>query len=67
MLKMHLFLRSALSTADILLVVDMLSLGRQVIQEMVGGLPGIDEAMSFSQMIKSVDTQLISLFFSSLK
>ncbi|VDP17353.1 unnamed protein product [Onchocerca flexuosa] len=31
---------------------DMMSLGRQVLQEMMGGLPGIDEAMSFSQMMK---------------
>ncbi|VDM31017.1 unnamed protein product [Toxocara canis] len=30
----------------------MLGMGRQVLQELAGGLPGIDEAMSFSQMIK---------------
>ncbi|CAG9537203.1 unnamed protein product [Cercopithifilaria johnstoni] len=35
---------------------DMMSLGRQVLQEMVGGLPGIDEAMSFSQMMKLIQS-----------
>ncbi|VDK69173.1 unnamed protein product [Litomosoides sigmodontis] len=35
---------------------DMISLGRQVLQEMVGGLPGIDEAMSFSQMMKLIQS-----------
>ncbi|VDM19576.1 unnamed protein product [Wuchereria bancrofti] len=35
---------------------DIMSLGRQVLQEMVGGLPGIDEAMSFSQMMKLIQS-----------
>ncbi|OZC12003.1 arsenite-activated ATPase [Onchocerca flexuosa] len=35
---------------------DMMSLGRQVLQEMMGGLPGIDEAMSFSQMMKLIQS-----------
>ncbi|VDN24529.1 unnamed protein product [Gongylonema pulchrum] len=37
-------------------VSDVLSLGRQVLQDMVGGLPGIDEAMSFSEMIKLIQS-----------
>ncbi|VDM96072.1 unnamed protein product [Thelazia callipaeda] len=35
---------------------DMMNLGRQVLQEMIGGLPGIDEAMSFSQMMKLIQS-----------
>ncbi|KHN75800.1 ATPase ASNA1 -like protein [Toxocara canis] len=35
---------------------DMLGMGRQVLQELAGGLPGIDEAMSFSQMIKLIQS-----------
>uniref|UniRef100_A0A914RR98 Anion-transporting ATPase-like domain-containing protein n=1 Tax=Parascaris equorum TaxID=6256 RepID=A0A914RR98_PAREQ len=37
-------------------VLDMLGMGRQVLQELAGGLPGIDEAMSFSQMIKLIQS-----------
>jgi len=35
---------------------DAMAMGRQLLQEMIGGLPGIDEAMSFSQMIKLVQS-----------
>lgn len=37
-------------------------LGKQLVQEIVGGLPGIDEAVSFSQIFKWAFTGFISLF-----
>uniref|UniRef100_A0A0M3IER3 ATPase ASNA1 homolog n=1 Tax=Ascaris lumbricoides TaxID=6252 RepID=A0A0M3IER3_ASCLU len=37
-------------------IFDMFGMGRQVLQELAGGLPGIDEAMSFSQMIKLIQS-----------
>ena len=37
-----------------LFCVDIFSAGKKLLAEFAGGLPGIDEATSFSQMIKSV-------------
>lgn len=37
---------------SIKIYLDLLSMGRNFIGEFAGGLPGIDEATSFSQMIK---------------
>lgn len=34
-------------------------MGKNLISEMAGGLPGIDEATSFSQMIKYIFVNLI--------
>lgn len=34
----------------------MMSIGKQILQDMVGGLPGIDEAMSFSQIFKLIES-----------
>ncbi|VDK53654.1 unnamed protein product [Anisakis simplex] len=33
---------------------DMLGVGRQLLQDLVGGLPGIDESMAFAEMIKLI-------------
>ncbi|KAK0426763.1 hypothetical protein QR680_009885 [Steinernema hermaphroditum] len=35
---------------------DMMKMGKNIINEIAGGLPGIDEAMSFSQMMKLIDS-----------
>ena len=35
---------------------DMISMGKNLLSEMAGGLPGVDEATSFSQMIKLIQS-----------
>uniref|UniRef100_A0A915DNS0 Anion-transporting ATPase-like domain-containing protein n=1 Tax=Ditylenchus dipsaci TaxID=166011 RepID=A0A915DNS0_9BILA len=48
---------------------DIFSMGKNMLSEMAGGLPGIDEATSFSQMIKlvqSMDFEFPSLIEKSL-